>query len=75
MSRSILLFYWAVFLFLINVTNLCAQSLSLEEYMGYVKQFHPFVKQADIVLNESEAKLLKARGDFDNVAVKFKEKR
>ena len=75
MSRSILLFYWAVFLFLINVTNLCAQSLSLEEYMGYVKQFHPFVKQAEIVLNESEAKLLKARGAFDpNVAIKFKEK-
>ena len=75
MSRSILLFYCAVFLFLINVANLCAQSLSLEEYMGYVKQFHPFVKQAEIVLNESEAKLLKARGAFDpNVAVKFKEK-
>ena len=75
MSRSILLFYWAVFLFLINAANLCAQSLSLEEYMGYVKQFHPFVKQAEIVLNESEAKLLKARGAFDpNVAVKFKEK-
>ena len=75
MSRSILLFYWAVFLFLINPANLCAQSLSLEEYMGYVKQFHPFVKQAEIVLNESEAKLLKARGAFDpNVAVKFKEK-
>lgn len=75
MSRSILLFYWAVFLFLINAADLCAQSLSLEEYMGYVKQFHPFVKQAEIVLNESEAKLLKARGAFDpNVAVKFKEK-
>ena len=43
--------------------------------MGYVKQFHPFVKQAEIVLNESEAKLLKARGAFDpNVAIKFKEK-
>ena len=75
MSRSILLFYWAVFLFLINAANLCAQSLSMEEYMGYVKQFHPYVKQAEIVLNESEAKLLKARGAFDpNVAVKLKEK-
>ncbi len=39
--------------------------MSLSEYLGYVKSFHPVVKQANLVINESEAKLLKARGAFD----------
>lgn len=39
--------------------------LSLAEYLGYVKSFHPIVKQANLVINESEAKLMKARGAFD----------
>ena len=41
------------------------EQLSLTEYLGYVKAFHPFVKQANIALDESEAKLMKARGAFD----------
>lgn len=39
--------------------------ISLSEYLGYVKAFHPIVKQANLVINESEAKLMKARGAFD----------
>ena len=39
--------------------------LSLAEYLGYVKSFHPVVKQANLVINEGEANLLKARGAFD----------
>jgi outer membrane protein TolC len=39
--------------------------LSLAEYLGYVKSFHPVVKQANLVINEGEAELLKARGAFD----------
>ncbi len=39
--------------------------LSLEEYIGYVKAFHPIVKQAKLITSESEAKLLKSRGAFD----------
>lgn len=39
--------------------------INLSEYLGYVKTFHPIVKQANLVINESEAKLLKARGAFD----------
>ncbi|MFS4482863.1 TolC family protein [Hyunsoonleella sp. 2307UL5-6] len=39
--------------------------MSLAEYLGYVKSFHPIVKQANLVINESEAKLMKARGAFD----------
>ncbi|MDP5159022.1 MAG: TolC family protein [Flaviramulus sp.] len=39
--------------------------IGLSEYLGYVKTFHPIVKQANLIINESEAKLLKARGAFD----------
>lgn len=39
--------------------------LTLPEYLGYVKSFHPIVKQANLIVNEGEAKLLKARGAFD----------
>ncbi|SNR15884.1 TolC family protein [Tenacibaculum jejuense] len=39
--------------------------LSLSEYIGYVKEFHPIVKQAQLVSTEGEIKLLKARGAFD----------
>jgi outer membrane protein TolC len=39
--------------------------LGLEEYLGYVKKFHPIVKQAQLITSEGEAKLLKSRGAFD----------
>lgn len=39
--------------------------LTFDEYIGYVKKYHPMVKQANITLNMSEAKLLEARGAFD----------
>lgn len=42
-----------------------SKSMSLPEYLGYVKAFHPIVKQANLKINESEAKLLKERGAFD----------
>jgi len=39
--------------------------LSLDEYLGFVKQYHPVAKQADLKITEAQAKLLKARGAFD----------
>lgn len=39
--------------------------ICLSEYLGFVKSFHPIVKQANLIINESEAKLMKARGAFD----------
>ena len=39
--------------------------LTFEEYLGYVKQYHPFVKQANLRISEGQAKLMKARGAFD----------
>ncbi len=44
---------------------LSPQTISFEEYLGYVKQHHPLIKQAELVLSTGEANLLKARGGFD----------
>ena len=49
--------------------------MTLSEYLGYVKKFHPIVKQANLVINNSESKLLKARGAFDpKIEVDFDKK-
>lgn len=40
-------------------------TLTFEEYLGYVKQFHPIAKQANLKLEEGQANLIKARGGFD----------
>jgi outer membrane protein TolC len=56
-------------IFLITSVSISAQDstsvITLSEYLGYVKTFHPVVKQANLIINESEAKLLKTRGAFD----------
>ncbi|MCM5664371.1 TolC family protein [Galbibacter mesophilus] len=40
-------------------------TLSYEEFMGYLKAHHPLVKQANLKLSLGEANLLKSRGGFD----------
>ena len=67
--------------FLLILSNQYAQDkvndvMTLPEYLGYVKSYHPIVKQANLVINNSEAKLLKARGAFDpKIEVDFDKKR
>lgn len=39
--------------------------LELSEYLGYLKKYHPIIKQARLKTTEGEIKLLKARGAFD----------
>ena len=49
--------------------------MTLSEFLGYVKTYHPIVKQANLIINNSEAKLLKARGAFDpKIEVDFDKK-
>ncbi|WP_367890020.1 hypothetical protein [Polaribacter batillariae] len=59
-----------ILLFIVSFSSLKAQEervsvMTLSEYLGYVKTYHPIVKQANLIINNSEAKLLKARGAFD----------
>lgn len=39
--------------------------LRFNEYLGYVKKFHPIAKQAELTLGIGQANLMKARGGFD----------
>ena len=41
------------------------KEFSYNEYLGYVKKFHPLVKQANLKLNEAQALLMQSRGAFD----------
>jgi outer membrane protein TolC len=41
------------------------KEFTFNEYLGYVKKYHPLVKQANLKLNEAQAVLMQARGAFD----------
>ena len=52
-----------------------SQVLSYDEYLAYVKKYHPMVRQANLQLERGEAQLLKARGAFDpKIEVDYKRK-
>lgn len=71
--KKFLFFFYLISLSLFSQEN--SDMLSLEEYLGYVKKFHPIVKQAKLISSKGEAKLLKARGSFDpKIEVNFDKK-
>ena len=39
--------------------------LTFDEYLDYVKKYHPLVKQANLEVNKAQAGLMAARGAFD----------
>jgi len=39
--------------------------LGFKEYLGYVKKYHPVVKQANLTIDMAQANVMKARGGFD----------
>lgn len=49
----------------VNVAASQETVFSFSEYLAMVKKHHPLVKQANLLISESEVKLLKARGAFD----------
>lgn len=60
----------------LNAQELDTSILKFSEYIGYVKKFHPIVKQAELVINNGEAELMKARGMFDpKLAVDVEQKK
>lgn len=66
MKRGFILF----FLFSIVFTPVYAQELnsdelSYSEFLGYVKKYHPLLKQAGIEVSKAEASLMASRGGFD----------
>ena len=71
MIRQFTNFLWVSILFFTGIVTAQVPAfkmdsvLTFEEYLGYVKQHHPLVKQANLKLSVGEATLLKARGGFD----------
>lgn len=69
-----------IIVFLLFSISLFAQEknlkeLTFNEYLGFVKKYHPLVKQANLKLNEAQASLMQARGAFDpKIEVDFNEK-
>ena len=48
---------------------------SYNEFLGYVKKYHPLVKNANLELNKAQANLMIARGGFDpKIEVDFSKK-
>lgn len=41
------------------------EELSYREFLGYVKKYHPMVKQANLEVSNAQAMLMVARGGFD----------
>ena len=61
-----------IYLLLLFSASIFAQDTNLKEftyneYLGFVKKFHPMVKQANLRLSEAQAMLLQARGAFDPI--------
>ena len=51
------------------------QELTYNEYLGYVKKYHPMVKSANLEVNGAQANLMMARGGFDpKIEVDFDKK-
>lgn len=75
MTLRLLFVTFLLISFTVNSQDKNLNELSLEEYLGYVKKFHPVIKQAKLVTTKNEAKLLKARGAFDpKIEVDFEKK-
>ncbi len=52
-----------------------SKELTYDEYLGYVKKFHPMVKSANLTLSNAQANLMIARGGFDpKIEVDFDKK-
>lgn len=56
-------------LFFISLCSVQAQQdsivLSFNEYLGYVKKYHPIARQAQLTIAAGQANLMMARGGFD----------
>ena len=52
------------------------EELSYNEFLGFVKKYHPMVKRANLELSKAQADLMVARGGFDpKIEVDFSQKK
>ena len=65
--KKMFLIFTGLFLFKPVKANDSAKTLSLNNFLQIVKQFHPVAKQAGIQVDKAKASLTIARGNFDPV--------
>ncbi|MNF25677.1 Outer membrane efflux protein [compost metagenome] len=70
-----LLFVFFLFGFAAFGQGFTSKELTYNEFLGYVKKYHPLVKNANLEINKAQANLMMARGGFDpKVEVDFSKK-
>jgi len=67
-----------IFLFIVSYASFAQNDslvLRFDEYLGYVKKYHPIARQAQLTVSIGQANLMKARGGFDpKVEVDYEKK-
>lgn len=59
----------------LSAQDTLSKELTYNEYLGYVKKYHPLVKSANLEVNRAQANLMIARGGFDpRIEVDFDKK-
>lgn len=73
MKQLILAFLF--FGFSVTAQEITSKELTYNEFLGYVKKFHPLVKNANLEINKAQANLMMARGGFDpKIEIDFSKK-
>ncbi|TDE29688.1 TolC family protein [Flavobacterium ranwuense] len=61
--------------FSVTAQEITSKELTYIEFLGYVKKYHPLVKNANLEINKAQANLMIARGGFDpKIEVDFSKK-
>ncbi|MFA9190949.1 TolC family protein [Flavobacterium sp. FZUC8N2.13] len=61
--------------FSITAQEIPSKELTYNEFLGYVKKYHPLVKNANLEISKAQANLMMARGGFDpKIEVDFSKK-
>lgn len=61
--------------FVASAQDINLKEFTYTEFLGYVKKYHPLVKNANLEINKAQANLMMARGGFDpKIEVDFSKK-
>jgi len=63
--RNIILFISFIFCLALEAQVQDSVVLGFNEYLGYVKKYHPIAKQAELAISTGQANLMRSRGGFD----------
>ncbi|MFE3866890.1 TolC family protein [Flavobacterium sp. LS2P90] len=61
--------------FVASAQDINSKEFTYNEFLGYVKKYHPLVRNANLEINKAQANLMMARGGFDpKIEVDFSKK-